>query len=75
MALCRALLLEPPVLLCDEPTGNLDPETTRGVLDLLFERVRDDGTTLLTVTHDHDLLDRFDRVLDMKDFHHAMAHA
>jgi putative ABC transport system ATP-binding protein len=69
IALCRALLLEPPVLLCDEPTGNLDPVSARTVLDLLFEQVRRSGTTLLTVTHDHDMLERFDRTVDMKSFH------
>lgn len=68
VALARALLLEPPLLLCDEPTGNLDPATTSHVLELLLEQVRERGTTLLVVTHDHDLLPRFDRVLDMKDF-------
>jgi putative ABC transport system ATP-binding protein len=69
VALCRALLLEPPVLLCDEPTGNLDPDSASTVLDLLFEQVRRSGTTLLTVTHDHDVLGRFDRTIDMKMFH------
>jgi len=68
VALARALLLEPPLLLCDEPTGNLDPTTTKQVLDLLLEQVHKRGTTLLVVTHDHDLLPRFDRVLDMKSF-------
>ena len=68
VALARGLLLEPALLLCDEPTGNLDPATTAGVLDLLLGGVRERGTTLLVVTHDHDLLPRFDRVLDMKDF-------
>jgi len=68
VALARGLLLEPPVLLCDEPTGNLDPATTRDVLALLLERVRARGTTLLVVTHDHDVLPSFGRVLDMKEF-------
>jgi putative ABC transport system ATP-binding protein len=69
VAFCRALLLEPPLLLCDEPTGNLDPAATATVLDLLLAQVEQSGTTLLTVTHDHDLLDRFGRVVDMKEFH------
>jgi len=68
VALARGLLLEPTLLLCDEPTGNLDPGTTSDVLELLLERTRERGTTLLVVTHDHDLLPRFGRVLDMKDF-------
>ena len=68
VALARGLLLEPPLLLCDEPTGNLDPRTTAAVLELLLERVRERGTTLLVVTHDHELLPSFGRVLDMRDF-------
>ena len=69
VALCRALLLEPPLLLCDEPTGNLDPVNREHVLDILFDYVRRHGTTLLTVTHDHDLLPRFDKTIDFKQFH------
>ena len=69
VALCRALLLEPPLLLCDEPTGNLDPANKEHVLDLLFAYVRRTGTTLLSVTHDHQLLSRFDETVDFKQFH------
>jgi putative ABC transport system ATP-binding protein len=69
VALARALLLEPPLLLCDEPTGNLDPVTATAALDRLFEQVERRRTTLLAVTHDHDLLGRFQRVVDMKSFH------
>ena len=68
VALCRALLLEPPLLLCDEPTGNLDPVNKEHVLDILFDYVRRHGTTLLTVTHDHQLLPRFDETIDFKHF-------
>jgi ABC-type lipoprotein export system ATPase subunit len=71
VALCRALLLEPPLLLCDEPTGNLDPANKEHVLDILFEYVRRNDTTLLTVTHDHELLPRFDDTVDVKRFHDA----
>ncbi len=69
VALCRALLLEPPLLLCDEPTGNLDPINKLHVLDVLFDYVRRHDTTLLTVTHDHELLSRFDETIDCKQFH------
>lgn len=69
VALCRALLLEPPLLLCDEPTGNLDPANKEHVLDILFDYVRRNDTTLLTVTHDHELLARFDATVDVKRFH------
>lgn len=70
VALCRALLLEPPLLLCDEPTGNLDPANKEHVLDILFDYVRRNRTTLLTVTHDHELLPRFDETVDFRYFHH-----
>lgn len=69
VALCRALLLEPPLLLCDEPTGNLDPANKEVVLDTLFDYVRRHGTTLVTVTHDHQLLPRFDETIDFSRFH------
>ena len=68
VALCRALLLEPPLLLCDEPTGNLDPANKEHVLDILFDYVRRHNTTLLTVTHDHQLLPRFDETIDFTSF-------
>ena len=68
VALCRALLLQPPLLLCDEPTGNLDPANKEHVLDILFDYVRRHNTTLLTVTHDHQLLPRFDETIDFTCF-------
>ncbi len=68
VALCRALLLQPKLLLCDEPTGNLDPSNKDHVLDMLFDYVRRNNTTLLTVTHDHQCLSRFDRTIDFGDF-------
>ena len=68
VAVCRALIAEPELLLADEPTGNLDPANKDRVLDILFEYARDSGATLVTVTHDHDLLRRFGRVIDCKAF-------
>ena len=67
VAIARALLVEPRLLLADEPTGNLDPTTGREVLDGLFEEARRIGTTVLLVTHDHSLLERFDRVIDLAE--------
>ena len=64
VGVCRALLPDPPLLFADEPTGNLDPRNAGRVLDILFEFAKARGSTLVTVTHDHTLLDRFDRVLD-----------
>jgi len=63
VALCRALAGAPRLVLADEPTGSLDPDTARRVLDLLLSFVRERGVTLLAVTHDHGVLDRFDRVV------------
>ena len=66
VAICRAILTEPEVILADEPTGNLDPETAAQIMDhLLAVRARL-GATFIMVTHDHGLLDRFDRVLDFR---------
>ena len=67
-AICRALLSQPKLILADEATGNLDPENKTRILDLLFAAVDEHGTTLLAVTHDHELLGRFDRVVDFKEF-------
>ena len=67
-AICRALLPQPKLILADEATGNLDPENKTKILDLLFTAVEEHDTTLLAVTHDHELLGRFDRIVDFKDF-------
>ena len=68
VAICRALLPGPGLLLADEATGNLDPRNKGRILDLLFDSVDAHGATLLAVTHDHELLPRFDRVVDFADF-------
>jgi putative ABC transport system ATP-binding protein len=68
VAVCRALIAEPALLLADEPTGNLDPANKDRVLDILEDYAAETGATLLTVTHDHDLLPRFGRVIDFKTF-------
>ena len=67
-AICRALLPHPKVILADEATGNLDPSNKTRILDLLFRSVEEHDTTLLAVTHDHELLKRFDKVVDFQDF-------
>jgi putative ABC transport system ATP-binding protein len=67
-AICRALLPQPKLLLADEATGNLDPDNKRLILDLLFRAVKEHEATLLSVTHDHELLKRFDRVIDFQEF-------
>ena len=68
VAVCRALLPRPGLVLADEPTGNLDPANKEHVLDILFDHVKRNSTTLVVVTHDHELLPRFDSVIDFKDF-------
>ncbi len=72
-AICRALLPHPKLILADEATGNLDPENKTLILDLLFQAVEERDATLLAVTHDHELLKRFDRVVDFQDFRHRDA--
>ena len=69
VSVCRALLAKPPLILADEPTGNLDPTNKGRVLDILFDYVDRNEATLVTVTHDHDLLPRFGRVIDFKQFY------
>ena len=71
VALCRALVMQPQIVLADEATGNLDPANKTAILDLLFQRTADQGATLLAVTHDHELLPRFDRVIDFSTFRQA----
>ena len=71
VAVCRAIVTEPELLLADEPTGNLDPVNKDKVLDILFDYQRKTGATLIAVTHDHDVLERFDRVVDFKAFYVA----
>ncbi len=72
-AICRALLPHPKLILADEATGNLDPENKTVILDLLFKAVEEHDATLLAVTHDHELLKRFDRVINFQDFRHRDA--
>ena len=64
-AVARAIVNEPPVLLADEPTGNLDPDNKQAVLQHLIALCKEHQRILLTVTHDHSLLPGFDRVVDM----------
>ena len=65
--LIRALSLKPKLLLCDEPTGNLDSKNSEIVTDLLLELSREFGTTLVVVTHDDDVAERFNHRMHMVD--------
>lgn len=66
VAICRALITSPRILLADEPTGSLDPDTAADILQLLIQQATQMGTTLLMVTHDHSLIPQFDRTIDMR---------
>ena len=67
VAIARATAPRPELIFADEPTGNLDAATGNAILDLLFERQRDTGATLLVITHDPALAARCGRVLEMQD--------
>ncbi|WP_225312636.1 ABC transporter ATP-binding protein [Pseudotamlana haliotis] len=65
VAICRALIAEPKVLLCDEPTANLDPVNRDNIIDILTSYCQDKQTTLVVVTHDHEILPRFKSVINL----------
>ena len=66
-AIARALVNEPKCLLADEPTGNPDRKNAQNVLDMMLDLKRELNTSLIVVTHDDELAERFDRVMTMKD--------
>jgi len=67
VAVCRAMLNQPMLLLADEPTGNLDQANKQNVVDLLLEQARNNSSTLVMVTHDESLLGSFSSVLDIRN--------
>jgi putative ABC transport system ATP-binding protein len=67
VALARAFITRPPMLMADEPTGNLDTTNGRHVLDLLLTLNREEGTTLVLVTHDPEIASHADRVITLRD--------
>ena len=73
VAICRALVTQPKLILSDEATGNLDPDSKVRILDLLFEQAEEAGAAILAVTHDHELLPRFERVLDFAQYRSGAA--
>lgn len=68
VAICRAMLNNPKLILADEATGNLDPANKLKILDKLFQSSENNGATLIAVTHDVELTSNFDRVIDFKDW-------
>lgn len=66
VAVCRALATAPALILCDEPTGNLDPDSAAAITSLLLAQARALGAGLLMVTHNHALLPSFDRILRLE---------
>jgi putative ABC transport system ATP-binding protein len=67
IAVCRALVTRPAVILGDEPTGNLDAVNRDHVAETLFRYSRETGAPLVVVSHDHDLVERFDRNVDVAE--------
>ncbi len=67
VSIARAFVNHPPLLVCDEPTGNLDPDTSVGIMQLLY-RINRSGTTVLMVTHDREMVDKMrKRVIQLED--------
>ena len=67
VALARAYVSNPKILLADEPTGNLDEENTKAIVDLLFELKNENNTTLFLVTHSRELAKKCDRIIKIRD--------
>jgi putative ABC transport system ATP-binding protein len=67
VAVARAFACDPPILLADEPTGNLDSTTGRQVIDLILSLNRDHGSTLVLVSHDPDLASHAERIVSLRD--------
>lgn len=67
VAVCRALVTKPRLVVCDEPTGNLDPSRSKEIIELVVSEADTLGSTVITVTHDHTVLDRFVRTIDLSE--------
>ncbi len=66
VAICRALITRPRLIIADEPTGNLDPKNAANVLDMIKDEMDKRDATFLMITHERAILDRFDRVVDLE---------
>jgi putative ABC transport system ATP-binding protein len=67
LAICRALITRPPIIIADEPTGNLDPVNTDIIMKLILHQIEEREATFLMVSHDHSLLEDFDQVVDVHE--------
>ncbi|MBO6513274.1 MAG: ABC transporter ATP-binding protein [Phycisphaerales bacterium] len=68
VAICRSLVTKPKLIVCDEPTGNLDPSRSMDIIDLIHSEAQSIGATIVAVTHNQSVCDRFDRSIDLSDF-------
>ena len=69
VAICRAMILSPPLILADEPTGNLDPANKEIILDLMLNAIDVQDRTFVVVTHDQSVAEKCDRTIDFSSFH------
>ena len=67
LAIARALINKPKIILADEPTGNLDSVNTESMIDLLFDYTKKSHTSLVMVTHDNSIAQRCDRIIEIRD--------
>ncbi len=67
VAIARALINDPTIIMGDEPTGNLDSKNTKNVFHIFRELSREQGQTIITVTHDNDFANNCDRIIELKD--------
>ena len=72
VAICRAMILAPPLILADEPTGNLDPANKEIILDLMLSAIDVQERTFVVVTHDQSVAEKCDRTIDFSSFHLQM---
>ena len=74
VAICRAMILSPPLILADEPTGNLDPANKEIILDLMLSAIDVQDRTFVVVTHDQSVAEKCDRTIDFSSFHLSLIH-
>ena len=67
VGIARALVVKPKIIFADEPTGNLDSRTTKEVMDLISKETKENGTTLILVTHDRSIADYADKIVTIQD--------